>query len=99
MELSQLAASWIDDEQLANRIMKFSVAFAYTVKQCLRREHLNSDDLVGLVSPIEVSASPTLPRALWMMMRLLSERALWGRLPRRLLARKGCVRRVMGRVV
>lgn len=54
VELSQQASSWIEDPQLATRIMNFSIAFAYTVKQCLRREQLHAEDLHGIVDPAEV---------------------------------------------
>lgn len=55
VELTQQAAAWIDDRQLANRIMNFSIAYAYTVKQILRRELLYAEDLEGIVCAAEVS--------------------------------------------
>lgn len=54
MELTQQAATWIDDRRLALRVMNFAITFAYTVKQILRRERLNADDLEGIIDPAEV---------------------------------------------
>lgn len=63
VELSQLAAVWIDDARLARRIMNFSIAYAYTVKQCLRRESLKSQDLDNIVAASEVGGwSDDLPQ-------------------------------------
>lgn len=54
MELTQQAATWIDDARLARRIMNFSIAYAYAVKQILRQELLVAEDLEGIVSAAEV---------------------------------------------
>lgn len=60
MELAQQAASWIENPQLAVRIMNFAIAHAYTVKQCLRREQLNANDLDGIVNAAEVCSRVTI---------------------------------------
>lgn len=54
VELTQQAATWIENTQLARRIMNFSVVYAYTVKQVLRRELLYAEDLKGIISATEV---------------------------------------------
>eukprot|EP00752_Nemacystus_decipiens_P011975 g10615.t1 len=54
LELTQQAAAWIEDAQLARRIMNFSIAYAYAVKQILRRERLVAEDLDGIVDAGEV---------------------------------------------
>lgn len=59
MELAQQAASWIENPRLAVRIMNFAIAHAYTVKQCLRREQLNANDLEGIVDVAEVCSLVT----------------------------------------
>ena len=55
MELTQLSATWVEDTRLARRIMNFSIAYAYAVKQILRRERLFADDLEGIVDAAEVN--------------------------------------------
>lgn len=54
MELTQQAAVWIDDTQLARRIMNISITFAYVVKQILRREQLFADEMEGVIDAAEV---------------------------------------------
>ncbi|CAN0060947.1 unnamed protein product [Pylaiella littoralis] len=66
VELTQQAATWIDDARLARRIMNFSIAYAYAVKQILRQELLVAEDLEGIVSAAEVEhinglAMPVMP--------------------------------------
>lgn len=56
LELTQQAATWIEDARLAQRIMNFAIAYAYTVKQILRRERLFAEDLDGIVDADEVRA-------------------------------------------
>lgn len=54
MDLTQQASTWIEDPQLSRRIMNFAIAYAYIVKQILRREPINTEDLEGLVDAAEV---------------------------------------------
>lgn len=51
-----MAAGWIDDTRLAHRIMHFAMAFAYIVKQYLRREAVDAEHLEGIVDAAEVNA-------------------------------------------
>lgn len=59
LELTQQAATWIEDAQLARRIMNFSIGYAYTVKQILRRERLFAEDLEGIIDADEVRQTIT----------------------------------------
>ncbi|CBN74200.1 conserved unknown protein [Ectocarpus siliculosus] len=61
VELTQQAAVWIDDTQLARRIMNISVTFAYVVKQILRREQLFADEMEGVIDAAEVELINNLP--------------------------------------
>jgi len=54
VELTQQAATWIEDTRLARRIMNFSIVYAYAVKQILRRERLFAQDLEGIIEEPEV---------------------------------------------
>ncbi len=54
MELTQQAATWIEDTRLARRIMNFAITYAYAVKQILRREGLFTEDLEGIIEEPEV---------------------------------------------
>ncbi|CAM9166341.1 unnamed protein product [Ectocarpus sp. 12 AP-2014] len=61
VELTQQAAVWIDDTQLAQRIMNISITFAYVVKQILRREKLFVDEMEGVINAAEVELINNLP--------------------------------------